>query len=193
MERFVDIETKGNVTTAIFLTDDISEVNMLRRAIKSEILTYAIDIVIFHENNSPRHDEILALRLGQLVIDNDVYQPTDERIRIEVSGPKEFTTQDIPNIPFKYVTPIAQLSEGQKIVCDVIVREGSGRIHAKWSPVSLFSIIQHKSGYHIKFKNVGMLSSQKIISKGLEMMKTAASRPPSNIFTRPLVPAGMSL
>jgi hypothetical protein len=58
-------------------TDDSSLVNLLRRSILSEITTNCIEYVIFNINTSSRPDEIIALRLGQLVINNDKYKQKD--------------------------------------------------------------------------------------------------------------------
>jgi DNA-directed RNA polymerase alpha subunit len=202
MDLISQVETTDDITSAIFLTDDILWINMLRRAIMSEIETYAIDIVIFSENSSARHDEIIALRLGQLVIDHTLFVPTkiqgdilmdDEpsfKTNIIATGPKVFTTNDIPELPFKYETPIMVLRENENIKCEVIVKKGQGKIHAKWKPVSVVSIMELDQGakHKITFKSVGMMSGEEILRKGIEKMKAAAERVPTTQFTRQVVP-----
>jgi len=191
MERIVNIETTGNITSALFLTKDIAEINLLRRAILSEIETYAIDVVVFQHNTSPRHDEIIALRLGQLAIDHSRFIPPKEgnfKTHIDFQGPGIFTTEHIPELPFKYVTPIATLKRGQKITCDVIVKKGQGKQHVKWRPVSTVTFTEVEDGYKITFKGIGMLSGQEILEKGTIKMKEAAERPALTLFSRPLVP-----
>lgn len=194
MDRLINIETTGNITSALFLTKDIAEANMLRRAILSEIDTYAIDIVIFQTNTSPRHDEIIALRLGQVVIDHSRFVPPEEgnfKTHIDVQGPKEFTTNDIPELPFKYMTPIATLKAGQRIICDVIVKQGQGKQHVKWRPVSTVTLNEVDEGYKITVKDIGMLSGPEIFAAGISKMKAAAHRPPITLFSHPLVPHGI--
>lgn len=187
LERFKNIETVNEITTAIFLTKDITEANLLRRSILSEIETYAIDIVIFYINTSSRHDEIIALRLGQLVIDHEKYEHNETPIRINVKGPKEFSTKDI-KLPFKYETPIMVLREGETIICDVIVKKGQGKQHVKWRPVSTVSIKEVDEGFKFTIKGIGMMSGDKILLKGLEKIKEASKSPAINLFSKPMVP-----
>lgn len=193
MDKIENIVTRDSITTALFRTKNVATVNLLRRAILSEIETYAIDIVIFHTNTSPRHDEVIALRLGQLVIDHSKFQPPapgaeDIKIRINVNGPLIFTTDNIPNLPFKYKTPIAELRHGQQIICDCIVKKGTGAMHVKWRPISKFTFTEVNDGYLISFKDIGMLSGREIIEKGMEKINLAAERPPSTIFSQIVVP-----
>lgn len=194
MDRITDIETNRNITTAIFHTNDVTEVNMLRRAILSEIETYSIDIVVFQINTSIRHDEIIALRLAQLVIDHSKFVPPEEgdyKTHIDFQGPGEFNSNHIPGLHFKYVTPIAILRAGQRIKCDVIVKRGTGRQHVKWRPVSKFSFDETDNGYKIMITDIGMLTGPEIIQRGFANMATAASRPPITLFSYPLVPTNL--
>jgi DNA-directed RNA polymerase alpha subunit len=188
-----NIQTNGNITTCLLLSDDISLANMYRRAILSEIDTYAIDIVIFNINTSPRHDEVIALRLGQLPIDHSRFVPPEEgnfKTTISFEGPGEFTTEHIPNLPFKRVTPIAELRAGQKIECDVIVKRGQGKQHVKWRPVSKVIIQEAGSYFTITIKDTDMLSGPEILRMGYEKIATATRRDPLTIFFRPVIPEG---
>jgi len=199
MDRIENITITDNIVSALFLTNDVSEINLFKRAIMSEIETYAIDIVVFHTNTSPRHDEIIALRLGQLVIDNTRFVPppdTDYKFRIDISGPSDgtpltITTNNIHSLPFKFETPIVTLRKGQRIVCDCIVKKGQGRTHVKWRPVSSFTYTEVNNGFQIKFKEIGMLSGPEIIRQGLLKMTDAAQRPPQTLFSHTLIPHNM--
>lgn len=194
MDRFSNINTQDNITSALFNSTDIAEANLLKRAILSEINTYAIDIVIFHTNTTARHDEIIALRLGQLPIDHSRFNPINESdftTRVDFSGPGKFTTQHIPNIPFKYIIPIMELREGQRIICDVIIKEGKGKTHVKWRPVSTVTLKEVQDGILITFKEVGMLSPVQILQLGLQEIKAAATRPEQTLFSRPLIPVNL--
>lgn len=194
MERITNIEVTGNIVSGVFLTKDVSEANLLIRAIKSEIETYAIDIVVFQVNTSSRHDEIIALRLGQLVIDHSRFVPPEQgeyRTHIDSQGPGEFSTDDIPGLPFKFRTPIAALKAGQRITCDVIVKRGQAKTHVKWRPVSTVKMTEVENGYKITFKEIGMLTGPEIFEKGYAKMTDAANRPPITLFSVPLRPANM--
>jgi DNA-directed RNA polymerase alpha subunit len=186
------ITPTGNITSAILYTKDIAEANMLRRAILSEIDTYAIDIVIFHVNTSPREDEVIALRLGQLMIaqgaDSTFKEKEGFKVRIDFKGPGYFTTDHIPEIPFAYHTQIAKLRKGQRIFCDVIVRSGQGKQHVKWRPVSTVTIDDANDGFKITIKDNGMLPGNEIFEKAFVKMREASDRAPITIFSLPLRP-----
>lgn len=191
MDRITNINIDGNIVTAIFKSDDVSEVNLLKRAILSEIDTYAIGIVVFHVNNSPRTDEILAARLGQLVIDNTrlVIPETGElKVKMDVTGPKEVTTDDIPGLPFKFKTPITMLRKNERVLCDIIVQQGQGKIHVKWRPIANISFTEAEGGHLIKFKEIGMLTGEEILVRGINKIPAAAARPAQNIFFNKVLP-----
>lgn len=196
MDRFINTVVKDNIITTTFLSKDDAEVNLLRIAMQSEIETYSIDIVVFHVNTSARTDEILALRLGQCVIDNEKLIPllkegVDYKSRIDVVGPGDFNTDDIPTIPFAYKTPIAYLKPNQRILCDVIVRKGQGKQHVKWRPISTFGIKDKTDGYELTIKMIGMLSAEHILERAVAKMIDAALKPHQNLFYKCLVPANM--
>lgn len=174
-------------------TEDVALVNHLRRAIIGEIPTYAIDIIIFYYNISPLHDELLALRLGQLVIDHTQFQPeeNEHRISFEVFGPKEdsddfnyyFTTDDIP-LPFKFKTEILELRKGQHIKADCIVRSGIGSDHAKFKAVATaYFDNDPNGGYTFGFKSRQGLDPIDIIQKAILYLPDAVNKPPNNGFT----------
>lgn len=194
MDRIRNINIIGEKVTALFETDDVSEVNLLDIAMKNYINTFAIGIVIFHTNNSSRHDEIIALRLGQLSIDNELFVSPkfsgteDYKVRIDVEGPLEVTTEHIPGLPFKFVTPIITLRRGERIICDCVIKEGKGETHVKWRPISTFSWTQVDGGFQINFVGIGMLSGQELIRRGLSSMRHAAERRPQTLFSHTLIP-----
>jgi DNA-directed RNA polymerase alpha subunit len=193
-ERFDDVVINGRVVTALFKSKDVTEVNLLKRSIMSEIETYSINYVVFNVNTTARHPEILALRLGQCVIDHTRFVPPQEgnfKTTINVKGPKsfleepkEFSTDDIVDIPFKYSTPIATLKAKQELLCDLIVTKSIGREHVKWRPISSFTFEEEPEGFRIKFIDIGMMDPREILRQGLEKMKVAATREGHNIFNR---------
>lgn len=188
----IRVDRNNALCTIVLNTTDVTQVNMLRRAMLSEIETYAIDIVTFNENTSCRHDEIVAFRLGQLVIDHDRFVPDENdqfTTEINVEGPLHFSTADIPGLPFKYVTPIMVLQYGQRINCSVIVKRGTSRIHAKWRPISTCAIGTESDRYTLTFHNIGMLPDEKIIEDAFKSMPLIAERSPQTIFSYPLIPA----
>lgn len=195
MDRFSNINTTGLVTTALFHTREITEANMLRRAMLSEIETWAIHTVIFNVNTTPRHDEIIAQRLGLLVINHAAFTPPasgEFRARIDVTAPPgglfELTTRHIPDLPFTYETHVVTMKPGQRLVCEVIVKQGVAKDHPKWSPVSTVTINEDPDGFLIRFKSVGALTPEQILAAGLRKMTDAARQRPITIFSRPLVP-----
>lgn len=203
MSRLTNLRTQNQVrvqnglrildqtATIHFESQDEAEVNMLRRAILSEIETYAIDEVRILINTGPRIDEILALRLGQLVIDHTRFVPPTEgdfRTRINFEGPGLFTTEHIPGIPFTELTPIMELRAGQRILCEVVVKLGQAKTHAKWRPVSKVTFVSVPGGFDVTLKSVGMLPPDQIFERGLNKIRDAMEWTPLTIFSRPFIP-----
>ncbi|MFP4189936.1 MAG: DNA-directed RNA polymerase subunit D [Candidatus Woesearchaeota archaeon] len=127
-------------------------VNSLRRAITAEVPTMAIENVEFRKNSSSMYDEMLALRMGLLVLSTDLesYEfPSDNvpadsakaslKLTLDVKGPKtvyasDFKSADPKVKPIHGRTPIVKLLEGQELEVEATAVLGRGSEHAKWSP-----------------------------------------------------------
>jgi hypothetical protein len=185
------LQIRNNTATIHFATTDVVEMNMFRRAILAEIETFAIDEVNILINTGPRIDELLALRLGQLVIDHTRFAPPPEgdfKTRIDFEGPGMLTTDHIPGIPFTRMTPIMELRAGQRVLCDVVVKLGQAKTHAKWRPVSKVTFAEVEGGYDVTIKSVGMLPPSQIFELGLAKIGAAREWEPITIFSRPFIP-----
>ena len=137
-------------------------VNALRRAIIAEVPTMAIEDVVFFENSSILHDEIIAHRLALIPLktDLDSYVLPEEceckselgcnRCRVVLTlsveaGEDERKTvysgdlvSDDPEVvPVYDNIPIVVLAPGQSLKLEAYARLGRGRDHAKWQPVSV--------------------------------------------------------
>lgn len=123
-------------------------INSLRRTFLSKVPTMAIDYVEFHQNNSGLYDEIIAHRLGLLVLKTDVesYNVAEEgaeegpathlKLKLKVKGPKTVYAEDLkssdPKVkPVHAKTPITILLEGQELELVATAKLGYGENHAK--------------------------------------------------------------
>ena len=138
----------------VFSIDGVkpSFVNTLRRAILDEVPTMAIEDIEFRKNTSTLYDEMIALRLGLLVLSTDLdsYEFPSEKVpkdsaraslklTLSVKGPKTVYASDLksadPKVkPVYDKTPIVKLIEGQELELEATAVLGKGREHAKWSP-----------------------------------------------------------
>jgi hypothetical protein len=164
----------------------LGQVNLLRRALLSEIPTYCIEYVTFHTNNSPRPDELIALRLGQLVLDQSLITEPLPTLTIDVEVPpgapdREVTSNDLRGVPglVPQVTPLVTLRGGQRLHCYCRLREGRGKEHVKWRPVSTV-VIEEEPGerYFLRFRTVGMMSGSAVLDQAWEQWEAAKATPP---------------
>lgn len=140
---------------------DVSFMNALRRIMMAEVPSMAVDDVVFIENSSVLHDEVLAHRLGlvPLVTDLDSYNlpekctcksefgcnlcrvtltleaEASENIKTIYTG--DLKSEDPHIIPVSDKIPLVKLAPGQKIKLEAYARLGTEMIHAKWQPVSV--------------------------------------------------------
>lgn len=185
MVEVKSITTEGNITTVLLDTNKASVANLVKRAILAHVPTYTIDLVIFDVNTSVRYDEVLALRLGQLVIDHTRYTGGDGfKTQLSVKGPKEVTSDDIPGIPFAFPTPLVTLLEGQEIRCELVVKEGLAKTHVKWRPVSTVTLSKEGDLFKLTVKSIGMMPGEEIVKVALTKLEEAANERPINLFFR---------
>ncbi len=129
-----------------------SFVNTLRRAIIDEVPTMAIEDVEFRKNSSTMYDEMIALRLGLLVLSTDLdsYEFPSEKVpkdsakaslklTLSAKGPKTVYASDIksadPKVkPVHGKTPIVKLIDGQELEFEATAVLGRGKEHTKWAP-----------------------------------------------------------
>lgn len=161
MEPISHIKTEGKIGSCVFNYSDIELMNLYRRSILEEIETYCIEYVCFDINTTSTHDDKLALKLGQLVIDNEEFTKEEldvdltKRYYIDISGPKKFTSNHITGLPITFVTPILELQSDERIKCFVMVTKNTSRTHVKWRPVGLVATNEIVNGYFISRLNVG--------------------------------------
>jgi DNA-directed RNA polymerase subunit D len=149
--------------TIRFLVEGVNTAftNTLRRAMLAEVPTMTIEDIFYFDNSSLVPDEILANRLGftPLKTDLDNYVlPEECDCNAELGCPrcravltldvesKEDTitvysgdlTPDDPNIaPANSKIVLAKLAKDQAIRFEAYAQLGQGKVHAKWSPVSM--------------------------------------------------------
>ena len=140
---------------------DTSFVNSLRRAMVAEVPTMTMEDIFYFDNSSLVPDEILANRIGftPLKTDLDSYVlPEDCDCNAELGCPKcrAVLTMDVeatensvtvysgdlvpddPNTaPVSDKIVLAKLANGQAIRFEAYAQLGQGKVHSKWSPVSM--------------------------------------------------------
>lgn len=196
-------ETKNENTHEFVLeTRELERGNMLRRAI-FHVETWAIEYVIFYTNETERKDEIIALLLGLLPVDNETFireNDIDENeivlekmFTINVSAgnhQREITSSDIIGLPFVREHPILVLNKHQSLHCAVVLKKGTGNIHAKWNPVCCIRIDEQENSGFVKiiFKTKDMLHPRSIVEKAIQKIPIASIEPPMDIFSKPVIP-----
>ncbi len=128
--------------------------NALRRAMTDYVPTLAIETVEFRKNSSVLYDEILAHRLGLIVLKTDLstYVLPEKckckgegcahcqvKVTLKARGPKIVYAKDMkindPKIkPVYPKTPIVKLLKDQELEFEAIAILGQGRDHMKFAP-----------------------------------------------------------
>lgn len=143
-----------------FIVRDTSDVfvNTLRRSIVSNVPTMAVDIVTLQKNSSVLYDEMLAHRLGLVVLKTDLksYNVKEEckcegegcarcqvHITLKAKGPCTVYASDIktndPKVQPVYLkTPIVKLLKNQELQLEATASLGRGKTHVKHSPGWVF-------------------------------------------------------
>ncbi len=129
---------------------DVSFANSLRRIIKAEVPTLAIEDINLKDNSSALYDEVLALRLGLIPITTDLDSmvlPSECKcgsrcprcsvaFTLKAEGPKMVYSDDLVAEDAKAIKeiPIVWLDERQTVELEAIAQMGQGKTHVKWQP-----------------------------------------------------------
>ncbi|MGC9111840.1 DNA-directed RNA polymerase subunit D [Acidilobus sp.] len=170
------VELSNNRITVSMEGFPVAYGNALRRLALSEVPTMAVDFVYFYDNESSVYDEIIAHRLGLLVLRSDEalrrYGSPEEcsnasendshcfaQVYLEYEVPQDaasgvyvkasdlkFSDPDIR--PVYPETPIVYLAPGQRIHLVGYARLGRGYEHGKWSPASV-SVLRYS--VHVEY------------------------------------------
>lgn len=140
---------------------DTAFTNALRRTMVSEVPTMTIEDIFYFDNSSLVPDEILANRIGftPLKTDLDSYVlPEDCDCAAELGCPKcravltmdvestgdtitvysgDLVADDPNTAPASANIVLAKLAEKQAIRFEAYAQLGQGKVHSKWSPVSM--------------------------------------------------------
>jgi len=155
MEVRVLENNKGERKLSFIIKDtDASFVNTLRRVIKEEVPTMAIETIEFKKNNSILYDEMVAHRFGLTPLTTDLKSYIlPEKCKCEGKGcarcelkltlkagaagtvyASELKSKDPAVKPVHPKTPIVKLLKGQSLELEATAVLGKGKVHSKWSP-----------------------------------------------------------
>lgn len=150
MENITDIKIDNDKVSFIF-KGSCQEAAKLRKKIMNDIKCKSIDEVKFCKNTSVLNNETIAQRLGLLVVVKG-----NEGI-INIKGPKMVKAKHVQNLTLLYPeTPIVYLDKDEELKCSLVIKEGTGKKHAKWNPV--YSINFDKCNGYYKF-NMGLVGT----------------------------------
>ncbi|KAJ3058148.1 45 kDa subunit of RNA polymerase II, partial [Quaeritorhiza haematococci] len=177
-----EINTKDNFISFTLSNTDLSLANSLRRIMIAEVPTIAIDLVEIETNTTVLSDEFIAHRLGLIpLVSSDVGNITYTRdctcqqycplcsvelhlaVRCTEDRTREVTSRDLISSHSTIVPVltseddpgilILKLRKGQEIKLKCIAKKGTGKEHAKWSPVAAvaFEYDPHNKLRHSSF------------------------------------------
>ncbi|MEM4335535.1 MAG: DNA-directed RNA polymerase subunit D [Candidatus Anstonellales archaeon] len=126
--------------------------NIIRRYCISGVPVYAIDSVVFYQNNSSFFDEYIAHRIGMIPIRTPKGSPAESNVGfyLDATGPKKVYSQELKSTDKEIVVaveniPIVKLAEGQSIRLEGKLKKGIGRNHMKFqSGIASYEIVDDK-------------------------------------------------
>lgn len=184
-----------NYGVLVFTVEDVNTyyANSLRRTMISDIPTLAIDTVNIVCNTGILTDEILAHRLGLVVMNSEVLLRGGDIQDIEFSlvvSCKEremyvtagmIKTNNSEVQPVNPNTIIAKLYKGEEISLRGTIKKGTGREHAKWMAVTVIGyniqyLEEQKMKINLSIEPVGNLPTKAILSQAEDLLKTRAEK-----------------
>jgi len=152
-----------NEDTIRFLLEGVSVAfaNSLRRTMVAEVPMMTVEDIFYFDNSSLVPDEVLANRIGLVPLKTNLESyvlPEECDCEAELGCPKcravltmdveakddtmtvysgDLVPEDQSIAPASKRIPLAKLAPGQAIKFEAYAQLGQGKVHAKWSPVSM--------------------------------------------------------
>lgn len=171
--------------------------NALRRVALSEVPTMAVDDVVILDNSSVLHDEAVSHRLGLIPLRTElgrfvmahecdckstlgcskcrvllyVDSSAEDKSKPVLSG--ELSSDDDYVKPVSPDIPIVVLAPGQKLKIEAYARLGTGKMHAKWQPVSVAVLKETDSAkeeFILELETIGMLTPAEVIQQSVKIL-----------------------
>ncbi len=152
--------------------------NALRRAVMTDVPTFAIDTVTFYENTSAMFDEYIAHRVGlvPIVTPSKGYTAEDEILfSLEVAGPATVYSKDLESRDKEVKValsgiPLIKLGKEQSLHIEGKARMGMGLNHAKFQP-GLATYEETNGSYNFSIETFGQMPPREMVNKACEAIK----------------------
>jgi|GEM_PF-417136 len=111
----------------------------IRRTIMLHVPVYAVSDVSIYKNESVMPDEMLAHRIGLVPIYSDDIDDNEHHLYLKKTSGTVYSGDISGNleIPLKHI-PLVKLTEGKNLELELLVKKGTGELHTKYSPASVF-------------------------------------------------------
>lgn len=189
MSKILNFNIK-NITKCDFQASvenpDVGVLNKIRRIILSDIETFAIHDVVFQKNTSLMACELISHRIGLIpiqILDTSILKDQNLKISFKLHVKAvdkdryvKYGDIDIEHPKLKILHDngiLVKLRAGEEINITGTVIKGTGKEHAKWTPVSVvyFKKLDNKEQYTFAFEGIGTLDL-------LYILKTAIGKLP---------------
>ncbi|PIN98683.1 MAG: DNA-directed RNA polymerase subunit D [Candidatus Diapherotrites archaeon CG10_big_fil_rev_8_21_14_0_10_31_34] len=153
-------------------------VNGIRRAIQTNVKSFAVDSINIYENTSVMFNEMLSHRMGMLPIQGDpkTYKTKDKvTLMIEKEGPCTVYSKDVRSTDPKIEVvdkkiPILKLGKGQKLKAEMDAVVDSGKTHTKWIS-GVLSYNYDKDLFTINLESFGGMEPKEILIQAAQEIK----------------------
>ncbi|GIU70972.1 MAG: hypothetical protein KatS3mg003_1616 [Candidatus Nitrosocaldaceae archaeon] len=196
------LDVSENTISVKFVGFPRQYVNALRRIAISEVPIMAIDDVVMHYNSSAMHDEALVHRIGLIPLRTELnrFVKAEEcscksslgcpncRVMLyldveAIDKPRQVLSSDLISEddivkPINPNIPIVVLATGQKVKIEAYARLGTGKMHAKWQPVSVAVLKEgdKPEEFILTLESVGSLTATEILLESIRVLSEKLRR-----------------
>ncbi len=171
------VTTDPNIATFLLTVADTEslvscmEANQLRKHFLNNLYAFTVETVTYDENQSCYEDEKLAHILGLCVLKQTLQDLSDLDVvtaSLDVSGPKEVTTDDIvftsEHGSLHWIkTPLLKLREAETLTLTMTIEKGFASDHAKWNPTCICTYIPiSRTSFQFTLETVGGMSATEV-------------------------------